>query len=703
MSGVKDFVRVIVCAVIAFISAASWAADFPVTSSQCTGPGGLLAAVQQANATPGPDTITMTPGLVIYDDCSFAGPTRVDDSILEITDSVTINANFARFQGHNQFVTTTGLVTPSIWSCPNTDGSLITGVSLGLFQIGSRTADNTGLEVVVNQFVVADVSHFAQIRDKASLTLNQTVASRILDIQQCSEPALRAYGSAELTLEEFSLDVYGSYQPTVPNSMISGGTGKLEIYNSVLQTGRRSLAITWAGGDVDIISSKLSNSGGLTFLGGTARIINSLINPAADYTEIRYTDQMVFSNADVTFEASTILYPTIDCKPFGAGGTNYPDDCQWNPDSTSTIRATNGSTLTFKESVVHVQDPVEMVYDPLLLEKTSGSTINVINAFIQPVEGQNAAAIQAIVDTTTGVLLTGTDALSVVGAGQVAFQAGSFPDTVTPIITGGRILVDVINTSDDLFDPRANLITTDILGAPRYDSGNRSLGAVQNHVIPHLIADIEPANPNTADLAWNQPTSTGIVGYDLCYGVGAAPDPVALGTNCASAGGTLVLGFTGSVSTLTGTVSSLPNASTIWFLVRAFASGPSPEPWSNVALVNTPVTVSYPKTTIIPGTPVNLVPTIVGTITNPVFAVVSGTLPAGLTLNPTTGVISGTPTGGSTGNLVISATGNIHNGTVTSLAGLLLSSPPSFVPIPVWLLAVLVMGMLVLVRRKVSG
>jgi hypothetical protein len=55
-------------------------------------------------------------------------------------------------------------------------------------------------------------------------------------------------------------------------------------------------------------------------------------------------------------------------------------------------------------------------------------------------------------------------------------------------------------------------------------------------------------------------------------------------------------------------------------------------------------TFSYPSGTATLGQPFNLTPIATG-FTTPVFALLYGNLPAGLSLNPSTGVISGTPTG----------------------------------------------------------
>ena len=50
---------------VAQVSAAAVGTTYTVTSTSCTGPGSITEAMAKANADPGEDTITFTPGLQI--------------------------------------------------------------------------------------------------------------------------------------------------------------------------------------------------------------------------------------------------------------------------------------------------------------------------------------------------------------------------------------------------------------------------------------------------------------------------------------------------------------------------------------------------------------------------------------------------------------------------------------------------------------
>lgn len=301
-------------------------------------------------------------------------------------------------------------------------------------------------------------------------------------------------------------------------------------------------------------------------------------------------------------------------------------------------------------------------------ELGSGDIVADDLTFIQPLDWQDAAALAAITSPPTA-LVTGPDALPVTSS-TLGFLAFSYPDSITPIITGAAALVDKVpdagvGGSNELRDGRGVLITKDVLGAPRYDGNLRNIGAVQNDLVPSLLALIDPSTPFTADLYWNQPRSAGITGYDLCQGTGAPPVLERTSDICPE---TLTESYTASAGTTLGKVSNLPPTNVNhWFAVRAVA-GANKEPWSNVQNVVVPVTVTYPPNPVI-GPTTNITPTITGPTGGVSFLLISGTLPSGLTLNPTTGVIAGNVSSGCQAQtlqiLVLSGGGSLSSAPVT--------------------------------------
>ena len=113
------------------------------------------------------------------------------------------------------------------------------------------------------------------------------------------------------------------------------------------------------------------------------------------------------------------------------------------------------------------------------------------------------------------------------------------------------------------------------------------------------------------------------------------------------------------------------SSNTYWFLVRAFAGG-TKEARSNAVARVVPVVVTYPTTITSKATSVNILPTVTGTLIDPLFLLKSGTLPMGLTLNPNTGAVTGTPTSGcdsAVAILMVESNGTLADSTLIFTCG----------------------------------
>lgn len=670
----------------------SVAATYQVTSSSCSGVGSLNEAIQQANANPGDDIIEVAAGLIFSGRCGT--PASSDGSQLQVTENLLIRGNSAIYVGENSYVSSSGAVDPIVSDCPTSSSftGILGGIGVSLFMVGERAVDNSGVELTIENLTVSKVSQLAQVRDRAKLTLREVNAIDIRDVDTCRRPAIEAFGAADATLENVTFLRATNFEFDAPSALVLGNSGKLEVYNSMFDGAVGRYAIAW-GGDADIVSSFFENSGGLWNYGtGNMRVINSLFLPTDGIVvERRYTDGFVSSGGGaIQLEASTILYSVIECKPFPSLS------CVWRDGiSTATFQALSG-TIGFSESVLHVQtlDPVFTPSSTLLLETMSPGFFSADDmSFIQPLAWQDAAALRTITQQTA--LLTGPDSLPTTDDSLGGLAIG-YPESVTPIVSGAATLVDKIldagtGGTNELKDPRGAVISTDILGNSRVDSGLRSIGAVQNNVIPHLSVSGVAGDVFAVNLSWNEPVSSGISGYDICYGTGTPPDPTGLGSSCPA---TLVEGFSNSPETTKGRVDNLPPGSSNWFLVRAVA-GSTKEPWSNVATRLTPVLVNYPSTPITAGGSISIAPSIIGSLIDPVYQVSSGTLPAGLMLNPSTGVISGivpaSECGTAVGLLAVDSRGVLATSTV------IFKCAASAVPVPTLTGSWLLMSILLLV------
>lgn len=685
---------------------ASHAATYLVTEQSCGGDAGTLSqAVRDANNNPGTDVIEISPGLILDASCDMG--TLPDDPGLFILESVVIRGQGSTVHGSNAYISVSGNLNELDTgdSCPNSSSSgyIPAGISRGLFQVGQRNADNSGIELIIEDLKIKQLSQVAGVRDGAKVTLRNVEAIDIRDLQYCTRSVVQAFNDADVTLENVTISKSTDFKTVVPGAVIFGKNGRLEIYNSLFSLNPTRYAVSW-GGDTDIVTSRFFNSGGLWLAGtGTMQVINSLFLPETIGVSRRYQDGfLVTGSGTMRFRASTVVYHVNDCSPFPSL------DCNWNggEPSAAAFQARAGS-IELAQSAIHVQT-IGPIFNPnstLLLEELGSGDISADDlTFIQPVDWQDTAALETIASPPTA-LVAGPDALPVTTS-TLGFLEYSYPDSVTPIITGATALVDRvvdagIGGSNELLDGRGATITKDVLGAPRTTGNLRNIGAVQNDLVPGLLALIDPPTPFTARLFWNQPRSSGITGYDLCQGTGPAPSIERTTDACP---GTLTESYTSSAGTTLGVVSDLPpNNVNHWFAVRAVA-GTNKEPWSNVSSVVVPLTISYPPDAVI-GPTTNIAPVIIGPASGVSFLLLSGTLPQGLSLNPTTGVIAGSLSGICTAQtlqiLVVSGGGSLSTVQVT------LSCPVQPVPaLQPWHLAPMVLALALLVagagrRRRV--
>ena len=493
------------------------AATYDVTETVCgADTGGLLWAIQQANANPGPDVIDIQPGLEISG-CPYPYGTGTDESSLVITDDLTILGNGATYRGINFFANLQGKLQLVRRDCPDqAAGEKIFALEASLFRIGEYETDNSGLEVTIEALTVTRVSQLAQVQDGAKLTLRDVVGEEITDVESCLRPAIEAFDSADLVLENLHLNGISSYQKRDLTGTIAGGVGKLEMYDSKIEFAYTNRAVSWQG-EADIVSSFFRSAGALEIVGpGTMRVVNSLVWPIEVFGEMRDND--IFTAAgggEMHFEASTVLYkvlicdttPVSECKPLSFLPTE------------GALQALPGSTMSFKESVVHTQalnpDTLEDVFP--LLDANASMTADEYT-FMQPVPWQDSDELKTI--TGQPDLRTGSPALPVLASNEppIIFSI-TFPANVTPILDG--VLDDEIADAgpggvNELFDPRGNAIMHDVLGNPRTDEGLRSIGAVQNSLVPHLT--VLGVTPGAVTLEWTKPRDLeNVTGYRVFY------------------------------------------------------------------------------------------------------------------------------------------------------------------------------------------
>lgn len=308
----------------------SYAATYTVTEQSCGGGAGTLSqAVRDANANPGADVIEILPGLVIDAFCDMA--TLPDDPGLFILESVTIKGQGSTIHGSNKYINdANGDFNPlnTGGKCPfsSASGYSVVGISRGLFQVGQRNVDNSGIELIVEDLTIKQVSQVSGVRNGAKVTLRDVEAIDVRDVENCSRPVVEAFGDADVTLEDVTISKSTDFNSILPSAVIAGRDGKLEVYDSLFDLNPTRYALAWSDGDADIVSSRFINSGGVWLTGnGTMQIINSLFLPESISTDRRYQDGfLVGGSGTLRLEASTVIYHVNDCSPFPSL------DCNWS-------------------------------------------------------------------------------------------------------------------------------------------------------------------------------------------------------------------------------------------------------------------------------------------------------------------------------------------------------------------------------------
>lgn len=146
------------------------AETYLVTSTSLTGPDSFMEAVEMANANPGPDVIEFSPGLQV--DASNATPLGQFDKyvIVEITESVFIDGKGGALNGLQAWVNTKGV--QNITFCPGDDPDIVQISSMpGFLSVGTRTRDNSGIEVKVENLDIRQFNQVAKVWKNASLVL----------------------------------------------------------------------------------------------------------------------------------------------------------------------------------------------------------------------------------------------------------------------------------------------------------------------------------------------------------------------------------------------------------------------------------------------------------------------------------------------------------------------------------------------------
>lgn len=474
---------------------------FTVTSTSKDGPGSIIEAITLANNNPGADIIEFTPGLQVNASYpQFSGSSG--DFMLTVTESVIIDGKGGALNGRQRWVSANGDFN-NIAICPGNIPSTII-----LAQMPNFIDVQPGINVTIKNLSIKQFNSITEIRDNASLTLENFQASEIRSTVGCNSKGLfgvSAGASLSIKSSRF-LESYNWASPGLGTAIVSvSSAGNLTIDNSLfysIESGNQYL-ISWQGSptsEVNIVSSRLLGSGSIVVGGSTSEtnIVNSTIVNKDSGTPL-YGERIVNgSSGPINIIASSIKWNSNKCA------TICPISSQ------ILIESLNG-VINFSESAIGFNFPENNGTLLATLGGTGSGFTADTHTWIEPTFNQDASALQTV--TSQSSLITGTPGFVTQISTQVALNDA---ELVKPDVTG--VLIDVINTA--LINPiDGNPITKDALGNDRFDAnGFRDIGALQLGLAPSL--NVTATGDQSVDIAWQEPLhhdGEPIVRYEYQY------------------------------------------------------------------------------------------------------------------------------------------------------------------------------------------
>ena len=476
------------------------AADFDVTLDfwgTTSTVGSFAWAVDQANTTPGVDTIRVQSGLQIDAD-NGAKLASSPTWLTRFTESVTVEGNGATLVADPAYITTGGLIATktnivgSPYSSPLVPGDAVVRAGVSFAQVGTFGQDNSGVDVTIRNLNADGVASLLSVNDKATLSVDGGRYTNIVNYTGVDgRSAFVANNGATLNLDGIALNKNYPFGDIIAvdndfvifNGSVSGLASTLNMQNSTITGSYGAGALNWVGGTANVVSSVLSNSGGLQISGGDGGIVGTLnftnsILELNDGETMQQTQRILTGpNGMANVEASSILYNSVF-----SNGSNEPFGYEGMP-----LTAAQGGTINFDSSVV-----VPLNWDDFFagndtyIELTGGNLTADEFSFVMATASQDQAALQALFNnaslTTSGDTfaiseITGIDFFESLPQGAVPLTTSPLVDAVSDAGSGGaNELLNPIDGQPLLFD---------VYGSPRTNGlGFRNTGAVQAAPVP---------------------------------------------------------------------------------------------------------------------------------------------------------------------------------------------------------------------------
>lgn len=463
-------------------------------------------ALAQANGNLEADTISITPGLAIHVDDATA---EAGGWLTTISEELTIQGNGATLVGNPSFITNSN--PPIIYTKTKVDAfnPPPLGTDILLQQAFSFGKVSPGVSLSIDGLNSDGLNGFLELGAGSTASLSNATVRNSVNYGVSARSVFKALDGSTLNLSQVALERINQALDSIGpawEGVIDGTNATLNMVRSSISQAAAG-AVVWSGGVANVVSSVISESGGLSVSDniqqgvtreGVMNLVNSLVSVSAQDSDLQRLQ--AFGGGELNITASSILQDALENTYSSCNTDSY--DCAGKP-----LTAFDGGKITLKQSyvsLINAQDGLIPAgvpsYSIALDPSKSGSLVALDSVWLQTTPNQGAADLRSLFGNpsllTSGIPLTLED----FGGGVSSYYPlpeGAYPNPDGPLIdqisdaNGANLLINPID---------GNPILLDVFGQPRTRNGLRTIGAVQPASVPGPL----PLAGAAVSLAWSR-------------------------------------------------------------------------------------------------------------------------------------------------------------------------------------------------------
>lgn len=445
-------------------------------------------ALDQANKTPGVDTIILAPTLGTTISVDPATPPTGTSFLGSITDSLRIEGNGVTLEGNPMFVATSGVLYDKFNVSRPVSTDILVQPAFSFAEVAA------GVSVSIANLTTDGLNGFLEVGHNAVATVTDSVIKNTVFYGYGARNAIRALEGSVVNLTGVTLERINTLSEAIPGAefawdgAIAGSKATLNMLNSRIQGSSTSLGgVNWLGGTANVVSSIFTgDAGGLSISDeggyeGVLNFVNSLFRPEGAGAEVARIQAIAGGVANVIastvqINGLTTFTDNVNCE---VEGDNYR--CNGAP-----LQAFGGGAINLRESAVsaiNMEFPaIDRPYSESFSTNLNGDLTAGPYTYVQPTTELSSDDLKALFNDPQ--LLTEGEAYALDLGGLTYFDLPEGATPQGPLIAG----IPDADGSNQLLSPiDGSVIDTDVFGNPRTAYGFRDIGAVQATQVPGPI------------------------------------------------------------------------------------------------------------------------------------------------------------------------------------------------------------------------